>query len=71
VRFAPLSDEELERYLVTRSWREHSGAYAIQEDGDPYVSVVEGSLSNVIGLPLESLTRVLAWLAPMSAGLPG
>jgi septum formation protein len=66
VGFAPLSDEELERYLATRSWRGHSGAYAIREHGDPYVRVVEGSLSNVIGLPLETLTRVLAWLMPLS-----
>jgi septum formation protein len=60
VTFARLSDEELERYLATRSWRAHSGAYAIEEKGDPYVRVVEGSLTNVIGLPLESLGRVLA-----------
>jgi septum formation protein len=59
VSFAALSDAELERYLATRSWREHSGAYAIQEQDDPYVRVVEGSLTNVIGLPLESLGRVL------------
>ncbi len=66
VAFARLSDEELERYLATRSWREHSGAYAIEEKDDPYVRVVEGSLTNVIGLPLESLARVLklAGVAP-------
>src|SRR5947209_279727 len=57
VAFAPLGDEELERYLATRSWRGHSGSYAIEETDDPYVRVVRGSLSNVIGLPMESLTR--------------
>jgi septum formation protein len=62
VAFAPLSDAELDRYLATRSWRGHSGSYAIKENDDPYVRVVRGSLSNVIGLPMESLTRVLAWL---------
>jgi septum formation protein len=62
VAFAPLSDEELDRYLASRSWRGHSGSYAIQEKDDPYVRVVRGSLSNVIGLPMESLLRVLAWL---------
>jgi septum formation protein len=64
VAFAALTDKELDRYLATRSWRGHSGSYAIREDGDPYVRVVRGSLSNVIGLPMESLTRVLS-----SAGL--
>jgi septum formation protein len=62
VAFAPLSEEELDCYLATRSWRGHSGSYAIRETDDPYVRVVRGSLSNVIGLPMESLTKVLAWL---------
>ena len=62
VAFAPLSDEVLEQYLATRSWRGHSGAYAIEEQGDPFVQVIEGSVTNVIGLPLESLTRTLEWL---------
>jgi septum formation protein len=64
VVFAALTDEALDTYLATRSWRGHSGAYAIQEQGDPYVRVVEGSVTNVIGLPMESLTRVLDWLLP-------
>jgi septum formation protein len=63
VHFAALTDAELDRYLATRSWRGHSGAYAIREDHDPYVRVVRGSITNVIGLPLESLSRNLAWLA--------
>ena len=62
VRFAGMTDEVLEQYLATRSWRGHSGAYAIKEQDDPFVQVVEGSLSNVIGLPMESLTRVFEWL---------
>jgi septum formation protein len=59
VAVAPLSDAELDTYLATRSWRGHSGAYAIQEKDDPYVRVVRGSISNVIGLPLESLRKYL------------
>ncbi len=67
VAVAPLSDAELDVYLATRSWRGHSGAYAIQEKDDPYVRVVRGSINNVIGLPLESLTATLAWLLPRQA----
>lgn len=59
VAVAPLSEAELDVYLATRSWREHSGAYAIQEEGDPYVRVVSGSITNVIGLPLDSLRQQL------------
>jgi septum formation protein len=62
VSFAPMTDAELDRYLATRSWRGHSGSYAIEEKDDPYVRVVNGSLSNVIGLPMETLTRELASL---------
>jgi septum formation protein len=59
VAVAPLSEAELDVYLATRSWRGHSGAYAIQEKDDPYVRVVRGSITNVIGLPLESLREYL------------
>jgi septum formation protein len=53
VRFRELSDSEMEEYLATRQWRGCSGAYAVQEGRDPYVEVVEGTVSNVIGLPVE------------------
>ena len=59
VAVAPLSDSELDVYLATRSWRCHSGAYAIMEENDPYVRVLSGSITNVIGLPLESLVKHL------------
>ena len=32
------------------------------EEDDPYVRVVEGSVSNVIGLPLETLRSALEWI---------
>ena len=63
VEFRAMTDAELDAYLATRSWKQHSGAYAIEEEGDPYVRVVEGSFTNVIGLPLETLSPRLAWLA--------
>jgi septum formation protein len=69
VAVSPLSDAELDVYLATRSWRGHSGAYAIQENNDPYVRVVSGSITNVIGLPLESLAERLK-LIGLSLVLP-
>lgn len=62
VRMRELSQAEIAAYLQTRRWVGCSGAYAIQEEGDPYITVEQGSLSNVIGLPLESLARGLAML---------
>ena len=63
VAFRSLSAAEIDSYLQTRQWEGCSGAYAIQEQNDPYVKIVEGSISNVIGLPMESLERALNWLA--------
>src|SRR6266700_8258247 len=53
VFFKKLGAQELDRYLATRQWQGCSGAYAIEEQNDPFVSVVAGSLTNVIGLPME------------------
>jgi septum formation protein len=61
VAFKALTEAELDGYLATRRWEGCSGAYAIQED-DPFVRVVRGSVTNVIGLPLESTLPVLRWL---------
>jgi septum formation protein len=66
VAFRELSDRELDAYLATRQWQGCSGAYAIQERDDPYVRLVEGSQSNVVGLPMESLARLLPCLIEMS-----
>jgi septum formation protein len=62
VWFADLDAEALETYLATHLWRDNSGAYAIQEGIDPYCRVSQGSISNVIGLPMETLARVLPLL---------
>jgi septum formation protein len=57
--FRALSEDEIETYLATQLWRENSGAYAIQEGIDPYCRLIRGSLSNVIGLPMETTTGCL------------
>lgn len=59
VHFKKLTSTELDAYLATRQWQGCSGAYAIQERDDPYVQLLSGSISNVIGLPMESLRRVM------------
>jgi septum formation protein len=63
VRMKSLTADEIESYLATRKWVGCSGAYAIELPDDPLLSVVEGSVSNVIGLPVESLERALGWAA--------
>jgi septum formation protein len=65
VRMKALSDAEIDDYLRTRKWEGCSGAYAIQMPDDPYLTVAEGSVSNVIGLPMESLEKALGWVAAL------
>jgi septum formation protein len=71
VWFQRLDDAELAAYLATRQWANNSGAYAIEGENDPYVRVVEGSLSNVIGLPVETTLihlRRFGGIAPRGEG---
>jgi septum formation protein len=65
VEMKPLSAAEIDGYLKTRKWEGCSGAYAIQMPTDPYLKVIDGSASNVIGLPMESLAKALAWAETM------
>lgn len=59
VRTKGMTDAEIDTYLATRQWEGCSGAYAIQPENDPYVQIVSGSMSNVIGLPMETLAKVI------------
>lgn len=61
VEMKQLSSSEIDDYLQSRKWVGCSGAYAIQMPEDPYLKVIEGSISNVIGLPMESLATALGW----------
>ena len=63
VRMAPLSDAEIDAYLKTRKWEGCSGAYSIEFPHDPYLTIEAGSVSNVVGLPMESLEKALGWIA--------
>ncbi len=58
VRFRPLGQGERNDYLDSGRWQGKSGAYGVQ-DRDPFVSVVRGSFSNVVGLPMERLAELL------------
>jgi len=60
VYFKSLSDAEKERYVRFGEWEGRSGGYAIQTLGSTLVERLEGSVSNVVGLPVG----LLAELAP-------
>ncbi len=59
-RMRAMSEQELAAYLATGLWAGKAGAYGIQDDGDPFVTLVEGSFSNVVGLPVDLVLDMLA-----------
>jgi septum formation protein len=59
VTFRPLTVDEIRRYLEKINPLDKAGAYAIQEQGDLIIDKIEGSYSNVVGLPVERLTAEL------------
>jgi nucleoside triphosphate pyrophosphatase len=50
---------EVEGYLDSGEWEGKAGAYAIQETADRFVTRLEGSRTNVVGLPVELLVEYL------------
>jgi septum formation protein len=59
IRMRPISRAEAERYAGLGGATERAGAYAIQEQADECVEELDGSVTNVIGLPLERLAEIL------------
>lgn len=58
VAFGQLDDATKERYVAFGEWRGRSGGYAIQTLGSTLVERVEGSVSNVVGLPVGLLFQL-------------
>jgi nucleoside triphosphate pyrophosphatase len=62
VKFAPLEPSEIDRYVATGEPLDKAGGYAVQGHGALYVEAIEGSYSNVVGLPLSHLKHALRLL---------
>jgi septum formation protein len=63
VTMTKMTAEQIEEYLKNGPWQGKAGAYAIQED-DKFIEQIEGSFSNVVGLPLELFERMLGSFVP-------
>jgi len=59
VKFRPLGARAIRNYLALIQPLDKAGAYAIQDHGDQIVENISGSLTNVIGLPVERLREEL------------
>jgi septum formation protein len=62
VRFKRLSGPEIDAYVASGEWRDKAGGYAIQGRAGGFVIALNGSPSNVVGLPLYETRALLAGL---------
>jgi septum formation protein len=59
VQFLELSDDEIRSYIKTSEWKGRAGAYSIRDKASLFIKKIEGSSSNVIGLPMHKLYKIL------------
>jgi len=59
VRFASLSEDRIQRYLLSREYADKAGAYSIQGQAGAFVEYLAGSFSGVMGLPLSETVDLL------------
>ena len=66
VTFRVLTPEMIEKYIKAVNVLDKAGAYAIQEHGDDIIEGIEGSRTNVIGLPVERLAETVRYLLTLA-----
>ncbi len=59
VKFKRLSDAEISAYLRSMEWQGKAGGYAIQGIGGAFIPSINGSYTNVVGLPLTETANLL------------
>ena len=59
VRFLPMDEQEIEWYIASGEPSGKAGAYAIQGRAARFIDWIQGSWSNVVGLPLATVYRLL------------
>lgn len=62
VWFAAMTDDEIDWYVRSGEPRGKAGAYAIQGLGARFIERIDGSWSNVVGLPIHTVHRLIAEL---------
>jgi len=60
LRMTEFTDDELEQYLDSGDWQGKAGAFGLQDRND-WIVLVDGSESNVVGLPMELLWKMLSF----------
>jgi septum formation protein len=62
VRFKRLHERDIASYLAAGEWRGKAGGYAIQGRAEAFIPAINGSYSNVVGLPLATTLDLLGGL---------
>jgi len=58
-----LTEAQIAEHIRGGDWQGKAGAYGIQETGDAFVERIDGSFTNVMGLPMELIRRLLGQMA--------
>lgn len=58
VRFAPMTADEIAAYAATGESLDKSGSYALQGRAAAFIEGIDGSYSNVVGLPLNAVCKL-------------
>jgi septum formation protein len=66
VTFRVLTPEAIEKYIKAVNVLDKAGAYAIQEHGEDIIESIDGSLTNVVGLPVERLKETFEYLRKLA-----
>ncbi len=66
VWFAALSNQDIDWYVASGEGRDKAGAYAIQGLASRFIPRIDGSYSNVVGLPIARLGELVTemWYSP-------
>jgi septum formation protein len=59
VEFLTLSDNEIWNYINSGEWKGRAGAYSLRERAGLFVKSIDGSYSNVLGLPMQKVFQIL------------
>jgi len=59
IKFKKLHNDEIDQYIKTNEWTDKAGSYAIQGYAERFVVKLNGSYSNVVGLPLYETVNLL------------
>ena len=65
VTFRPIAPDEARAYVASGEGRDKAGGYAVQGGAGPFVERIDGSYSNVVGLPKDEVLEALRSLGLM------